>query len=143
MIKKRNTMDRPDFLGHPYTSLFNPDGRLKDEIRTFIEGMSVSVDVSTSEEDAGRRYYGTVSEVMDDELDKHRVILLVQNNVRPNFDPIDLDPNQKTLLRRLLIAAQIGTCSCRTKSHEYVYHALDCQYRTAVELELILLGPEK
>lgn len=59
-------------------------GRMPDAMRSFIEGMSVSVDVSTGEDDAGNRYFGTVSEVMDDLHDKHGVTLLVQN-ATPNF----------------------------------------------------------
>jgi hypothetical protein len=59
---------------------------LTDEMRDFIEGMSVSVDVSTGEHDAGHRYFGTVTEVMDDRFDKHGVTLLVQD-AKPNFEP--------------------------------------------------------
>jgi hypothetical protein len=58
--------------------------RMNDKMRAFIEGMSVSVDVSTGEHDAGHRYFGTVTEVMDDLDDKHGVTLLVQD-AEPNF----------------------------------------------------------
>lgn len=58
--------------------------RMSDQMRDFIEGMSVSVDVSTGEHDAGNRYFGTVTEVMNDLTDKHGVTLLVQN-AEPNF----------------------------------------------------------
>lgn len=58
---------------------------LDDAMRSFIEGMSVSVDVSTGEHDATHRYMGTVTEVMDDPHDKHGVTLLVQD-AEPNFD---------------------------------------------------------
>lgn len=64
-----------------------PAPTMTDAMRTFIEGMSVSVDVSTGEHDAGNRYYGLVTEVMDDPDDKHGVTLLVQGDVRPNFKP--------------------------------------------------------
>jgi hypothetical protein len=40
---------------------------MSDELRDFIEGMSVSVDVSTGEPDSSHRYMGTVTEVMDEE----------------------------------------------------------------------------
>lgn len=53
-------------------------------LREWIEGMTVSVDVSTSEDDADHRYYGTVTEVMDAPDDKHGVTLLVQD-AKPNF----------------------------------------------------------
>lgn len=55
-----------------------------DDMRSFIEGMSVSIDVSTCEDNACHRYFGTVTEVMDDPEDKHGVTLLVQDAV-PNF----------------------------------------------------------
>jgi hypothetical protein len=58
--------------------------RMSDELRDFIEGMSVSVDVSTGEPDSSHRYMGTVTEVMDDPEDKHGVVLLVQD-AKPNF----------------------------------------------------------
>ena len=63
-----------------------PDGRMSDELRSLIEGMTVSVDVSTGDHDAGNRYFGTVTEVMDDISDKHGVTLLVQD-AKPNFAP--------------------------------------------------------
>lgn len=52
-------------------------GRLKDELRDLIEGMSVSIDVSTGDHDAGHRLFGVVNEVMDDDGDKCGVTLLV------------------------------------------------------------------
>jgi|GEM_PF-3232914 len=58
--------------------------RMSDEMRRFIEGMAVSVDVSTCDADEGHRYFGTVTEVMDDITDKHGVVLLVQS-AKPNF----------------------------------------------------------
>lgn len=57
-----------------------------DTMRDLIEGMSVSMDVSTCEYDAGHRYFGTVTEVMDAPEDKHGVTLLVQD-AEPNFAP--------------------------------------------------------
>lgn len=58
--------------------------RMSDEMRDFIVGMSVSVDVSTGEADEHHRYFGTITEVMDDREDKHLVTLLVQD-AKPNF----------------------------------------------------------
>lgn len=57
---------------------------MSDELRGIIEGMSVSVDVSTCDQDAGHRYFGTVCEVMDDPHGKHGVTILVQD-AAPNF----------------------------------------------------------
>ncbi len=57
---------------------------MNDAMRDFIEGMSVSIDVSTGDSDAGNRYFGTISEVMVDPHDKHGVTLLVQD-AKPNF----------------------------------------------------------
>lgn len=64
----------------------HPSDRLPDSVRDYIEGMEVSVDVSTGDDDAGHRYFGTVTEVMDESSGKHGVILLVQNPT-PNFNP--------------------------------------------------------
>jgi hypothetical protein len=52
-----------------------------------IEGMEVSVDVSTCDEDAGHRVFGKVTEAMDHPEGKNGVILLVQSDVQPNFAP--------------------------------------------------------
>lgn len=60
------------------------DGRMPSELRDWLEGMSVSMDVSTGDHDAHHRYYGVVSEVMDDAHDKHGVTLLVCD-AQPNF----------------------------------------------------------
>ncbi len=61
-----------------------PDGMMRDGLRSMIEGMSVSVDVSTDDATAGHRYFGTVTEVMECQGDKHGVTLLVQD-AEPNF----------------------------------------------------------
>lgn len=60
-------------------------GSMAQAYRDLIEGMSVSVDVSTGDDDAGHRYFGTITEVMDDPNDKHHVTLLVQD-AAPNFN---------------------------------------------------------
>jgi len=62
----------------------NSDGRLSDDLRDLIEGMSVSIDVSTGEHDSGNRLFGVVSEVMNDNNDKCGVTLLVYD-AKPNF----------------------------------------------------------
>lgn len=50
-----------------------------------IEGMEVSIDVSTCDADAGNRYLGTVTEVSELYTAKNGYILLVQD-AKPNFD---------------------------------------------------------
>ncbi|MEX8725233.1 hypothetical protein AB8D62_01935 [Salmonella enterica] len=50
-----------------------------------IEGMEVSIDVSTCDADAGNRYFGTVTEVSELDTAKNGCILLVQD-AEPNFD---------------------------------------------------------
>lgn len=66
--------------------LVDDEGCLSDELRELITGMTVSVDVSTGEHDAGNRLFGEVTEVMeyDGGSDKHKVVLLVQEPT-PNF----------------------------------------------------------
>lgn len=50
-----------------------------------IEGMEVSIDVSTCDADLGNRYFGTVTEVSELDTAKNGYILLVQD-AKPNFD---------------------------------------------------------
>ncbi|EDW0593121.1 DUF551 domain-containing protein [Salmonella enterica subsp. enterica] len=55
------------------------------EFPELIEGMEVSIDVSTCYADAGNRYFGTVTEVSELDTAKNGYILLVQD-AEPNFD---------------------------------------------------------
>ena len=55
-----------------------------DQLADLLEGVSVSVDVSTGEHDACHRYFGTVTLVQEDLTGKHGIMLLVQNP-EPNF----------------------------------------------------------
>ena len=50
-----------------------------------IEGMEVSIDVSTCDADLGNRYFGTVTEALELDTAKNGYILLVQDS-EPNFD---------------------------------------------------------
>lgn len=54
------------------------------ELPELIEGMEVSIDVSTCDADAGIRYFGTVTEVSELDTAKNGYILLVQD-AKPNF----------------------------------------------------------
>lgn len=55
------------------------------ELPELIEGMEVSIDVSTCDADAGNRYFGTVTEVSELDTAKNGYILLAQD-AEPNFD---------------------------------------------------------
>ncbi|EIG6289733.1 DUF551 domain-containing protein, partial [Escherichia coli] len=50
-----------------------------------IEGMEVSIDVSSCDADLGNRYFGTVTEALELDTAKNGYILLVQD-AEPNFD---------------------------------------------------------
>ncbi|EFB7170734.1 DUF551 domain-containing protein, partial [Escherichia coli] len=50
-----------------------------------IEGMEVSIDVSTCDANLGNRYFGTVTEASELDTAKNGYILLVQD-AEPNFD---------------------------------------------------------
>ncbi|EEY1242304.1 ead/Ea22-like family protein [Escherichia coli] len=50
-----------------------------------IEGMEVSIDVSTCDADLGNRYFGTVTEALELDTARNGYILLVQD-AEPNFD---------------------------------------------------------
>ncbi|EQB5307078.1 dATP/dGTP pyrophosphohydrolase domain-containing protein [Salmonella enterica] len=70
------------------------------ELPELIEGMEVSVDVSTCDFDAGHRYFGTVTEVSELDTAKNGYILLVQD-AEPNFKTAGNSP-----------VAQDGWISC-------------------------------
>lgn len=57
-----------------------------------IEGMEVSIDVSTCDVDLGNRYFGTVTEALELDTAKNGYILLVQD-AEPNFDKWQLSGN--------------------------------------------------
>ncbi|HHR4016676.1 TPA: hypothetical protein ACS5Z6_004841 [Salmonella enterica] len=63
--------------GQPVSQTYN--------LPELIEGMEVSIDVSTCGADAGNRYFGTVTEVSELDTAKNGYILLVQD-AKPNFD---------------------------------------------------------
>ncbi|EDF7621126.1 DUF551 domain-containing protein [Salmonella enterica] len=75
-----------------------------------IEGMEVSIDVSTCDADAGNRYFGTVTEVSELDSAKNGYILLVQN-AEPNFDVNGNSP---------VIPDGWISCSERMPDREYV-----------------------
>lgn len=58
----------------------------KDRLADLIEGMEVSIDVSTCDENAGHRLFGTVTVVQEYGSAKNGLILLVQE-AEPNFYP--------------------------------------------------------
>lgn len=61
-----------------------------------IEGMEVSIDVSTCDADAGNRYFGTVTEISELDTAKNGYILLVQD-AKPNFDVNGNSPVQSPI----------------------------------------------
>ena len=54
------------------------------DIAALVQGMEVSIDVSTGDHDAGHRLFGTVTLVQESQKSKHGLILLVQDP-QPNF----------------------------------------------------------
>jgi len=56
------------------------------DIAKFVEGMEVSIDVSTGDHDSTNRLFGTVTLVQQNQGSKHGLILLVQDPA-PNFKP--------------------------------------------------------
>jgi len=50
----------------------------EQDIATLVEGMEVSIDVSTGEHDSGHRLFGVVTLVQENQKSKHGLILLVQ-----------------------------------------------------------------
>ena len=54
------------------------------DIAALVQGMEVSIDVSTGDHDAQRRLFGTVTLVQQNQRSRHGLILLVQDP-QPNF----------------------------------------------------------
>lgn len=81
-----------------------------DWLPELIEGMDVSIDVSTCDADAGNRYFGTVTEVSELDIAKNGYILLVQ----------DAEPNFKTAGNSPVIPDGWISCSERMPDREYV-----------------------
>lgn len=153
---RQSDPDAGIFADHAYADLLDEwanrlerhDSRMSGLVRDYIEGMSVSIDVSTGEHDAGNRYYGFVSEVMDDPDDKHGVTLLVQDDVRPNFkvsaSPAALTAGDQQTLKLIYDAMSMGT-GARTLANllaciENVKHHADCI--DAVEREFFMVPGE-
>lgn len=61
------------------------------ELLKHIEGMEVSVDVSTCDADAGHRYFGTVTEISELDTARNGYILLIQD-AKPNFKQAGISP---------------------------------------------------
>ncbi len=69
--------DLPPLEAEPVSQTYN--------LPELIEGMEVSIDVSTCDADLGNRYFGTVTEALELDTAKNGYILLVQD-AEPNFD---------------------------------------------------------
>lgn len=85
-----------------------PGGRLPDQLRDMIIGMSVSVDVGQEPHGEERRYFGTVTEVMDDDHDKLGVTLLVQD-AESNFTAPSVAPSNPAGWQPIETAPRDGT----------------------------------
>lgn len=101
-----------------------------DELLELIEGMEVSVDVSTCDADAGHRYFGTVTEISELETAKNGFIMLVQD-AKPNFkqagnypvtpDGYVLVPKEMTpeMMRAVQIKSELGGYAASELSGAY------------------------
>jgi hypothetical protein len=69
--------------GEPISHFVPPT---REQLAELVEGMEVSVDVSTGDHDAEHRIFGKITEAMDHPGAKHDVILLVQDGIERNFD---------------------------------------------------------
>ncbi|HCB5706805.1 TPA: DUF551 domain-containing protein [Salmonella enterica subsp. enterica serovar Wien] len=104
------------------------------ELPELIEGMEVSVDVSTCDFDAGHRYFGTVTEVSELDTAKNGYILLVQ----------DAEPNFKTAGNSPAIPG--GWISCNDGQHVIILcdgaFVLYAQYRDGEFFDVVRNGEE-
>ena len=75
------------------------------DIAKFVEGMEVSIDVSTGDHDSTNRLFGTVTLVQQNQGSKHGLILLVQDPA-PNFKPA-AQPAQEPVARVIFSGEEI------------------------------------
>ena len=79
------TIDEVNWADHEPDGLAQPAQEQEPtDIAALVEGMEVSIDVSTGDHDAGHRLYGTVTLAQENQGSKHGLILLVQDP-QPNF----------------------------------------------------------
>lgn len=76
---------RLDELEKAYNLLLERTYAQPVDIAALVEGMEMSIDVSTGDHDSGNRLFGTVTLVQENQGSKHGLILLVQDP-EPNFN---------------------------------------------------------
>ncbi|EOM6409796.1 TPA: DUF551 domain-containing protein [Escherichia coli] len=108
--------------GQPVSQTYN--------LPELIEGMEVSIDVSTCDADLGNRYFGTVTEALELDTAKNGYILLV-HDAEPNFDingnyPVTPDgwvmvPKELTpeMMRAVQIRSELGGYATSNLSGAY------------------------
>ena len=86
-IYTETTADEDELIDQAITAikeaLAQPEQKPTD-IAALVQGMEVSIDVSTGDHDAQRRLFGTVTLVQQNQGSRHGLILLVQDP-QPNF----------------------------------------------------------
>lgn len=80
------------------------------DIAKLVEGMEVSIDVSTGEHDSGNRLFGTVTLAQENQSSKHGLILLVQEP-EPNFKTTTTPQRERvvfpTMLRKMWSGGEV------------------------------------
>jgi hypothetical protein len=84
--KDYTTQQRVPLVDIEYTLSVAEPAQEPVDIAKFVEGMEVSIDVSTGDHDSTNRLFGTVTLVQQNQGSKHGLILLVQEPA-PNFKP--------------------------------------------------------
>ena len=101
-----------------------------------IEGMEVSVDVSTCDADAGHRYFGTVTEISELDTAKNGYILLVQD-AKPNFKQAG---NSPVIPDGWVMVPKEITCAMDDAAWE-AYHETRCM--SDIWAALLAAAPQK
>jgi hypothetical protein len=81
---EKDVMKIKEALDVPETNFGNIAAQKPTDIAALVEGMDVSIDVSTGEHDSNNRLFGTVTLAQENQGSKHGLILLVQEPT-PNF----------------------------------------------------------
>jgi hypothetical protein len=100
------------------------------DIAALVEGMEVSIDVSTGEHDSNNRLFGTVTLAQENQGSKHGLILLVQEPT----------PNFKVSLVQELVTHTINSTHTAAVATDYYWIPIDEHTPRGVKLQLLGKG---
>ncbi len=109
------------------TNFGNIAAQKPTDIAALVEGMEVSIDVSTGEHDARHRLFGTVTLAQENQGSKHGLILLVHEPT----------PNFKVSLVQEIMTHTINSTHTAAVATDYYWIPIDANTPRGVKLQLL------